>query len=288
MGGGDSGNASELNEVKQTALPVEDDLKGNRGNDSGNVPPPKKTTSNSVGVLKRMFSFVSPDGGKLASALVSLIVSSSSNLALPYLVGKVVDRALANGGSGNRRGISAKICTNNVNFFLGAAGVFACGAMASYIRTYNFNIISFHVGKRMRSMLFDHLLDLDMRFYDAQENGSGECIHVLSEDVGEASNIYTNYMSSALRSTSSAINGSIMLLTISPQLTLLSVGMVSIPLPPSIPLSILLISITVAFFALLMFIGSSYWCICHGFLKKNENIRQKDTEAGSIGNGLCK
>ncbi len=281
------GIVSPLKEVTQVAaLPEKDDLKNIEGNGI-HVQPPKKTT-NSAGVLKRMFSFVLPDGGRLTAALVSLIVSSSSNLALPYFVGKVVDRALSN-GSVNGRTSSAKTCTNNnnLNFFIGAAGLFACGAMASYIRTYNFNIVSHRVGKRMREMLFSHLLRLDMSFYDEQEMGSGEFVHVLSEDVEAASKIYTDHMSSAIRSSSSAINGSIMLLTISPKLTLLSVGMVSV-LPVPFLFQFCSSTATVFSFVISMFPGSSHWCICHGFLKENEGINEKSTETRSIGYILCK
>ncbi len=266
-GSGDNASPSPVKEVTQAALPQENSPKSDGGS-GGNVRLPKKTTSNSIGVLKRMFSFVSPDGGRLTAALVALIVSSSTNLAFPYFVGKVVDRASAKGG-GNWHSFFDKICTNNVNLYIGAAGVFACGAVASYIRTYNFDIISHRVGKRMKSILFAHLLRLDMSFYDKQEMGSGEFVHVLSEDVEVASKIYTNHMPSALRGCSSAINGSIMLLRISPKLTLLSLGMVStlpffpffnsVPPPPPIPCLFTHDSLS-------LFIGSSHWCICHGFL----------------------
>ncbi len=282
-----NGIASPLKEVTQlAALPEEDDLKNNVGN-SIHAQPPKKTT-NSTGVLKRMFSFVLPDGGRLTAALVSLIVSSSSNLALPYFVGKAVDRALSN-GSVNGRTSSAKTCTNNnnLNFFIGAAGLFACGAMASYIRTYNFNIISHRVGKRMKEMLFSHLLRLDMSFYDAQKMGIGEFVYVLSEDVDAASKIYTDHMSSAIRSSSSAINGSIMLLTISPKLTLLSIGMVSV-LPVPFLFQFCSSTTTAFSFVISMFTGSSHWCICHGFLKENEGINEKSTETGSVNYILCR
>ncbi len=244
--------------------------------------PPKKKTTSSAGALKRMFSFVLPDGGRLTAALVSLIVSSSSNLALPYFVGKAVDRALSNG-----RASSGQTCitkSNDLNFFVGAAGVFAFGAMASYFRTYNFNIISHRMGKRIREKLFPHLLSLDMSFYDEKGMGSGELVHILSEDVDVASKIYTVDVPSALRGCSSAINGSVMLLTISPKLTLCSVGMVS-----ALLFQFCSSSTTMPFsFIISMYTGSVHWCICHGLLEENESINEKPTATRGIGYILCK
>ncbi len=244
--------------------------------------PPKKKTTSSAGALKRMFSFVLPDGGRLTAALVSLIVSSSSNLALPYFVGKAVDRALSNG-----RASSGQTCitkSNDLNFFVGAAGVFAFGAMASYFRTYNFNIISHRMGKRIREKLFPHLLSLDMSFYDEKGMGSGELVHILSEDVDVASKIYTVDVPSALRGCSSAINGSVMLLTISPKLTLCSVGMVS-----ALLFQFCSSSTTMPFsFIISMYTGSVHWCICHGLLEENESINEKHTATRGIGYILCK
>ncbi len=244
--------------------------------------PPKKKTTSSAGALKRMFSFVLPDGGRLTAALVSLIVSSSSNLALPYFVGKAVDRALSNG-----RASSGQTCTtksNDLNFFVGAAGVFAFGAMASYFRAYNFNIISHLMGKRIREKLFPHLLSLDMSFYDEKGMGSGELVHILSEDVDVASKIYTVDVPSALRGCSSAINGSVMLLTISPKLTLCSVGMVS-----ALLFQFCSSSTTMPFsFIISMYTGSVHWCICHGLLEENESINEKPTATRGIGYILCK
>jgi ABC-type multidrug transport system fused ATPase/permease subunit len=64
-------------------------------------------------------------------------------------------------------------------FFAGAFGVFACGSIASWVRTYFFGVAAHRVAQRLRSTLFAALMQQDVAFFDEQR--SGELVTILME-----------------------------------------------------------------------------------------------------------
>jgi ABC-type multidrug transport system fused ATPase/permease subunit len=64
-------------------------------------------------------------------------------------------------------------------FFAGAFGVFACGSIASWVRTYFFGVAAHRVAQRLRSSLFAALMQQDVAFFDEQR--SGELVTILME-----------------------------------------------------------------------------------------------------------
>lgn len=165
--------------------------------------------------FKRLLSVASPEMGRLSVAMISLLVSSGTNMAFPTIVGRVVDRTAGGYSS-----------MSNKTFFSGALCLFACGSVASWSRTYNFGLAADRIARRLRNKVFKHLLMLDATFFDGRR--SGELVGILTEDVDVAAKTCTEKVASGLRSLSSAVNGTIMLFTLSPRLTLLSLAMVPI------------------------------------------------------------
>jgi ABC-type multidrug transport system fused ATPase/permease subunit len=64
-------------------------------------------------------------------------------------------------------------------FFAGAFGIFACGSIASWVRTYCINVASHRIMQRLRSKLFGKLMEQDVSFFD--EHRSGELTSILTE-----------------------------------------------------------------------------------------------------------
>ncbi|KAG5189644.1 P-loop containing nucleoside triphosphate hydrolase protein [Tribonema minus] len=147
--------------------------------------------------------------------MIALVISSGTNMAFPTIMGKVIDRTAGREDAGSR--IPDKV------FFAGAFGIFACGSIASWVRTYSIGVAAHRIMQRLRTKLFGRLLEQDVAFFD--EHRTGELVSILTEDTEIAADTVTGKAANGMRSASSALNGSIMLLTLSPRLTLVSIAL---------------------------------------------------------------
>lgn len=162
-------------------------------------------------VLQRLLEVSKPERGRIGLGLVALVVNSATNLSFPWILGQAVDR------SGH----------DNYNHFLaGAAGVFLLGSAASCVRVYCLGTATTLISMRIRKLLFDAYIDKDIEFFESST--SGELMTVLDKDVEMAAEMLTEKLANGLRSLNSAINGSIALFSIAPQLCGVSLAIVPI------------------------------------------------------------
>lgn len=163
----------------------------------------------------RSLEYVKDDYLYLGLGFTALITNSITNLSFPWLIGQAVDKA-----SKGQSSIQFK------SFLFSTSLVIILGSISSLIRVYCLGTSSFRIISRMKQALFESFLQQDLEFFD--QSRCGELITILDKDIQLASQIYTDILTSTLRSLNSAINGSILLYLNSPKLCLVTLSSVPI------------------------------------------------------------
>lgn len=119
------------------------------------------------------------DAGLLGVGACALLVSSFSNAAAPAILRAVIDGssrgAASVSGSGGScpGGASGALLASERAMLLKALGVFAVGALGSWLRTKTLGCVSARVGRRLRRQLFAALLAKPAAFFDFSADRGG-------------------------------------------------------------------------------------------------------------------
>jgi len=165
--------------------------------------------------LARILRLARPEWGILTIATVALFVSSGTQLAFPQAVRWMVDSVV---------GETSKVNLNLAALIL--VGVFLVQAVFSMLRAWLFTVAGERVVARLRGDLFESVLGQDVVFFDLSR--TGELTNRLASDTTVLQNAVTVNVSMALRFTVGAIGGTVMLLVMSPRLTLIALAVVPI------------------------------------------------------------
>ena len=197
-----------------------------------------KLSSSDKHALRRLWTETIPyEKGYMSAGVVAMLVSSATNMAFPSLIGRVLDRTtkaaaaregkVEAGGEGGREGE-----VDSLKGFMGRAVlIFVCGAVGSCVRTHCLRMAKEGTARRLRKKLLHSLLRQEKAFFDDPEQGghrTGEMVAILEGDVEASSEVFTTRLADGLRSTSSALNGTAMLLRLSPKLSAVSLGLVPV------------------------------------------------------------
>jgi len=166
---------------------------------------------------KRLAFYTKQEAGPLTVGILALLINSVTNISFPRIMGKIIDK------TGNSKGPILQNTEFRV-FLMSAFGIFSCGALASYIRTSCFINTKQRIIKRLRADLFKSLMLQEKAFFD--QHPSAELSSVLNQDVLEAAETTTNKLGNGIRGIASLLNGTGMLLFISPKLTGLAVSVI--------------------------------------------------------------
>lgn len=173
----------------------------------------EKKVSSRRNVLKRLIAFCRPESPRIAIGFVALGINAATNLSFPYILGKAVDSASSN--------------KDQSFLILGqTAGIFVVGSLASWIRVYCLGTATDMIATRLRKLLFDSYIDMDVEFFDSSSSSSGELLSVLEKDVDAAALALTDKLAAGLRSLNSAVNGSLLLYYTCPRLCAVSLAIV--------------------------------------------------------------
>jgi ATP-binding cassette, subfamily B (MDR/TAP), member 10 len=182
-----------------------------------------KTTEKKVKVkisfsdVKKLFRHVEHEKGRIASAIVLLLLSSSVTMSVPYFLGKIIDMLQTYKHDELRQRLK------QMTLFL--IGIFGIGALANFGRVYLILTTSQRIIKRIREQLFQGILRKKMTFFDKQK--TGELVNRLSSDTEVMSNAVTQNISDGLRALTQSIVGVGLMFYISPQLAF--VGLTTVP-----------------------------------------------------------
>ncbi|KAG7389418.1 hypothetical protein PHYBOEH_007507 [Phytophthora boehmeriae] len=158
-----------------------------------------------------IWSLVKEESWLLSSGVLGMTVASGMNLVFPRLMGKAIDVASGKPAPG---GLSRK------GFVVVVLAGFLFGSAGSFLRTYSLGMVAERIAAKLRRDLYRVLLSQELGFYNNRK--VGELVTRLSGDCQQTANAVVDVVSNGYRSLNSAVGGSIMLFTISPKLTLVS------------------------------------------------------------------
>jgi len=121
-------------------------------------------------LISLLWPYFKPDAGLLGVGAVALLVSSFSNAAAPALLRAVIDGtkdASSSSSVGGTSSSSSSSATKKEQLVLvKALGVFAVGAVGSWLRTRCLGLVSARVGERLRKQLMAAVLAQECAFFD--------------------------------------------------------------------------------------------------------------------------
>ena len=166
----------------------------------------------------RLFAYVRPYRLQLTVALFCLTLSTSTGLLLPLVAGQLINA----------------IAGQAVNFSLNQAAIFllivtAVQAVFSLIQSYNFSFIGERVVSDLRVHAYSHLQRLSLSFFN--DRRVGEITSRITNDVTLIQAAVTSNVASLLSATIQFFGAIVLMLTVSWQLTsmtLLLVPLVSV------------------------------------------------------------
>lgn len=162
-------------------------------------------------VLWRLLAFARPEAVKIALGLVGLSINAVTNLSFPWLIGKALDQSSMEDLS--------EFLLHNAYFFL-------AGTFASWLRIYCLGSAAESITSRLRTEIFESFLAQDISYYESVE--MGDVVTLLEKDVQLSAELLTEKVANLLRSLNSAVNGSISLYSISPQLCSITLAIVPV------------------------------------------------------------
>jgi len=157
--------------------------------------------------LKRLLPFVLRYPLRLSLTVLFLLVSTIASLAIPAMLGGVIDEGFIEQNLGTV-----------ANYAWLIVGIAAIMGLASGGRFYFISVIGERVLADLRQAVFQHLLGLDARYFDTHR--VGELTSRLNGDVAVIRNAVGSSASLALRSIVTIAGALIMMLLTSPILTL--------------------------------------------------------------------
>ena len=145
--------------------------------------------------------------------IIALAVSSTATLSLPLAVKMVIDEGFKQSGQIDR-------------WFMLLFLVATVLALATAARFYVVSLLGERVVADLRTRLYNHLLNLDLAFYDRSR--SSELLSRLSTDTELLRSVVGSSMSVAVRSIVTVFGSAIMLAVTSPRLA--GIALIGIPL----------------------------------------------------------
>jgi ATP-binding cassette subfamily B protein len=165
-----------------------------------------KTSRVSLGALRALAPYALAYRGRIAAALVALIVASGATLVVPIAVRRMIDHGFSDANAGFIR-----------VYFLAMIGVVAVLALASGARYYLVMTLGERVVADLRADLFTHLTRLDPSFFDAEK--TGDIASRLSADTTQLKATFGSSASQALRNLFLFVGAIAMMVVTSPKLS---------------------------------------------------------------------
>ncbi|HXI91244.1 MAG TPA: ABC transporter transmembrane domain-containing protein, partial [Blastocatellia bacterium] len=165
--------------------------------------------------LLRLLSYAKPYRGRLAIALLSLLVAGGLGLAFPQVVGMLIDAAFVLRDS------------HKLNqFALLLVALFALQAGFSFLRTYLLSYTGERIVADVRTQLYNHLTSLPVSFF--ADRRVGELTSRLASDVTVVQTVTTGSITELLRSGILLVGGITIIFITNVRLSLLMLAIVPI------------------------------------------------------------
>ena len=160
----------------------------------------------SLGALKPLAPYAFAHRGRIALALVALVIASAATLVVPIAVRRMIDFGFSDSNAGLIRA-----------YFLAMIVVVAVLALASGARYYLVMTLGERVVADLRADLFAHLTRLDPSFFDGEK--TGDIASRLSADTTQLKATFGSSASLALRNLFLFVGAITMMVVTSPKLS---------------------------------------------------------------------
>jgi subfamily B ATP-binding cassette protein MsbA len=163
----------------------------------------------------RLFAYLKPYQGRMAFAILALLISSGFGLAFPLVIVRLLDSVT----KANNYGLLNTLALLLVGIFLVQA---AFSALQSYLLAY----IGEHIVYDLRNSLYSHLQKLSLGFYAVRR--VGDVISRLSSDVTQMRTMLTTNLTSLLSQVLTLIGSIVIVLTLNARFTLFILALVPV------------------------------------------------------------
>lgn len=173
----------------------------------------KKRAKNTMGTIKRIWSYMAKEKGKLL--LVILMVIASSGLALlgPYLIGMAIDDFIV-----------TKKSAGLGMLLIGLLVVYLFHSLSLFLQNYWMVGIAQNTVYDLRHDLFHQFHHLPISYFDKRQQG--ELMSRVTNDVDNVNNTLNQSVIQVFSSVITLIGTIVVMLTLSPLLTLVTMGVI--------------------------------------------------------------
>jgi ATP-binding cassette, subfamily B, bacterial len=165
-----------------------------------------RRSRSSLAALKPLAPYAFAHRGRIALALVALVIASAATLVVPIAVRRMIDFGFSDSNAGLIRA-----------YFLAMIGVVAVLSLASGARYYLVMTLGERVVADLRADLFTHLTRLDPSFFDGEK--TGDIASRLSADTTQLKATFGSSASLALRNLFLFVGAITMMVVTSPKLS---------------------------------------------------------------------
>jgi subfamily B ATP-binding cassette protein MsbA len=161
----------------------------------------------------RLLSYLRPYAGRMALAILALLVSTGLGLAFPLVIVRLLDSVTKAKDAGPLNMLAGLL-----------VAVFLVQAAFSFLQSYLLAVIGERIVYDLRTTLYHHLQNLSLDFYAGRR--VGEIVSRLSSDVTQMRSMLTNNVTSLLSQVVSLVGALVIVLTINAHLTLFILALV--------------------------------------------------------------
>jgi ATP-binding cassette, subfamily B, bacterial MsbA len=206
-------SAGQRSGRKESDMPDEHDNENHRGLFSGVDNGPK------IGLKeinwRRLFSSLAPYKGRMAVAIISLLVSAAMGLSFPLVIVRLLDSVTSSHDMG----------TLNI-LAIALVGIFLVQAAFNFLQSYMLSYTGERIVYDLRTSLYGHLQKLSLDFYSSRR--VGDLVSRLSSDVTQMRNMLTTNLTMILSQVMTLIGSIAILFTMNARFTLFILALVPV------------------------------------------------------------
>ncbi|MEO8393048.1 MAG: ABC transporter ATP-binding protein [Chloroflexota bacterium] len=164
---------------------------------------------------RRLFGYLKPYRGRMALAIVALLISTAFGLAFPAIIVQLLTA------------VTGAKDTTPLNMLAGLLiSIFALQAIFGFVQSYLLAFIGERIVFDLRTSLYSHLQQMSLDFYATRR--VGDLVSRLSSDVTQMRTVLTNTVTSLLSQTLMLVGSVAILISMNPRLAVFILGLLPI------------------------------------------------------------
>ncbi len=189
-----------------------------RSGSAARRPAPRSASDTSARIdlaqVRRLFGFTRPYRARLFIGVAAVAIASALGLVFPLLIRSLFNTAFGEGASA--------LGLNTIALLLFA--LFVGQGIFNFIRTYNLGLVGEALVADLRKALFDHVLSLSVRFFEARK--TGEITSRLTSDISTVQGAVSQALAQFVTQLITLIGGLVVLFVLDFRLTLVMLAII--------------------------------------------------------------